>query len=45
MNEAEVDELTECRRVNVAGTLELTRQSVEAGVDRFIFISSIKVNG
>jgi nucleoside-diphosphate-sugar epimerase len=45
MDELEADQLKEYRRVNVAGTLELARQSVEAGVDRFIFISSIKVNG
>jgi nucleoside-diphosphate-sugar epimerase len=35
MNETEVDELTECRRANVAGTLELARQSVEAGCRSF----------
>ena len=39
------DPLTEYRRVNVDGTLNLARQAVEAGVRRFIFISSIKVNG
>jgi nucleoside-diphosphate-sugar epimerase/lipopolysaccharide/colanic/teichoic acid biosynthesis glycosyltransferase len=33
------------REVNVAGTLNLANQSVAAGVKRFIFISSIKVNG
>jgi nucleoside-diphosphate-sugar epimerase len=35
MNETEVDELTECRRANVAGTLELARQSVKAGCRSF----------
>jgi UDP-glucose 4-epimerase len=31
--------------VNVAGTLTLARQAAEVGVKRFIFLSSIKVNG
>lgn len=31
--------------VNVEGTLNLARQAVQAGVKRFVFISSIKVNG
>jgi len=39
------DTLAEFRRVNVAGTLNLARQAVDAGVRRFVFISSIKVNG
>jgi nucleoside-diphosphate-sugar epimerase len=39
------DPLAEFRRVNVAGTLSLARQAVEAGVRRFVFISSVKVNG
>lgn len=33
------------RRVNVEGTLNLARQAAFAGVRRFVFISSIKVNG
>ena len=33
------------QRVNVDGTMNLARQAVEAGVSRFIFISSIGVNG
>jgi nucleoside-diphosphate-sugar epimerase len=45
MRESASDPLTEFRRVNVAGTLNLARQAVKAGVRRFIFISSIKVNG
>jgi nucleoside-diphosphate-sugar epimerase len=32
-------------KVNVAGTINLARQAVRAGVTRLIFISSIKVNG
>ncbi len=39
------DPLAEFRRVNVAGTLNLARQAKVAGVQRFIYISSIKVNG
>lgn len=45
MNDKSADPLTEFRKVNVEGTLNLARQGVEAGVKRFIFISSIKVNG
>jgi nucleoside-diphosphate-sugar epimerase len=39
------DPLAEYRRVNVEGTLNLVRQAAAAGVLRFVFISSIKVNG
>jgi nucleoside-diphosphate-sugar epimerase len=39
------DPLAEYRKVNVGGTLNLARQAAAAGVKRFIFISSIKVNG
>ena len=39
------DALQEYRRVNVEGTLKLARQAAAAGVKRFIFISSLKVNG
>ena len=39
------DPLAEYRKVNVDGTLNLARQAAEAGVSRFVFISSIKVNG
>jgi nucleoside-diphosphate-sugar epimerase len=45
MNDHAVDALVEYRKVNVEGTLNLARQAVDAGVQRFIFISSIKVNG
>ena len=45
MDDKSADPLTEFRKVNVDGTLNLARQAVEAGVKRFIFISSIKVNG
>ena len=33
------------RQVNVEGTHNLARQAAQAGVRRFIFVSSIKVNG
>jgi UDP-glucose 4-epimerase len=39
------DPLAEFRRVNVEGTLALARQAADAGVRRFVFVSSIKVNG
>lgn len=45
MREEDLDPLTEYRRVNVKGTLNLARQAAVAGVHRFVFISSIKVNG
>lgn len=45
MKDAAIDAMAEYRKVNVEGTLNLARQSVDAGVQRFIFISSIKVNG
>lgn len=45
MNETAIDALTEFRKVNVEGTLRLARHAAESGVKRFIFISSIKVNG
>ncbi|MGQ5525074.1 UDP-glucose 4-epimerase family protein [Chitinimonas sp. PSY-7] len=37
--------LAECRRINVDGTINLARQAANAGVQRFIYISSVKVNG
>jgi len=45
MNDSVVEPLAEYRKINTAGTLNLARQSAEAGVKRFIFISSVKVNG
>ncbi|MBH3428786.1 UDP-glucose 4-epimerase family protein [Pseudomonas alkylphenolica] len=45
MNDTAVDPLAAFRKVNVDGTLELARQAAEVGVKRFIFVSSIKVNG
>ena len=43
--ETTTDALVEFRRVNVEETLNLARQAAEGGVPRFVFISSIKVNG
>lgn len=37
--------LQEFRRVNVEGTLRLASQAINAGVRRFVFLSSIGVNG
>lgn len=45
MDDTAQNPLDEFRRVNVHGTLALARQAAAAGVQRFIFISSIKVNG
>ncbi len=45
MNESASDPLAEFRRVNVDGTLHLARQAAVAGVQRFVFVSSIGVNG
>lgn len=45
MNDSASDPLTVYRRVNVDGTLALATQAAAAGVRRFVFVSSIKVNG
>lgn len=45
MHDTSSDPLAEFRKVNVEGTLNLARQAAAAGVRRFVFISSIKVNG
>lgn len=45
MRDEATDPLAEYRRVNVEGTLRLAQQAAAAGVKRFVFISSIKVNG
>lgn len=44
MRDAAADPLAAYRAVNVEGTLHLARQAA-AGVRRFVFVSSIKVNG
>jgi UDP-glucose 4-epimerase len=45
MKDDATDPLEAYREVNVSGTLNLARQAAQAGVRRFIFVSSIKVNG
>jgi len=45
MNDKSSDQLAEFRRVNVDGTANLARQAAAAGVRRFVYLSSIKVNG
>jgi nucleoside-diphosphate-sugar epimerase len=45
MDDTATNPLDEFRKVNVDGTLNLARQAAQAGVERFVFISSIKVNG
>lgn len=45
MRETSADPTTEFRRVNSAGTGNLARQAVEAGVRRLVYVSTIKVNG
>jgi nucleoside-diphosphate-sugar epimerase len=45
MQDQAADPLAEFRKTNTAGTLHLARQAAHYGVRRFVFISSIKVNG
>lgn len=45
MQDAATDPLQAYREVNVYGTLNLANQAAQAGVRRFVFVSSIKVNG
>lgn len=45
MHHTEQDPYQAFRAVNLDGTLALARQAAAAGVKRFVFISSIKVNG
>jgi len=45
MKESSGDPLQEFRRVNVTGTKSLAYAAAAAGVRRFIFVSTIKVNG
>ena len=45
MNDTAADPLAAYRRTNVEGTMALARQAAAAGVRRFIFISTVKVNG
>jgi nucleoside-diphosphate-sugar epimerase len=45
LHDAVADPLAAFREVNTAGTLALARQAAAAGVRRFVFVSSIGVNG
>lgn len=45
MNDKADDPLVEFRKVNVDGALNLAEQAAKVGVKRFVFMSSIKVNG
>jgi len=45
MNDSAADPLEEYRKVNVAGTEKLAKTAANAGIRRFIFMSSVKVNG
>ncbi len=45
MDDPLADPLAEFRKVNVAGTVRLASEAAKVGVKRFVFISSIKVNG
>ncbi len=45
MSESEFDPIVVYRNVNVEGSVQLAKQAVLAGVKRFVFLSSIGVNG
>ena len=45
MNDTAGDPLAEFRKINLEATMALARKAAGAGVNRFVFISSIKVNG
>ena len=45
MSETAENPLEEFRRVNVRGTINFATQAAQAGVKRFIYLSSVKVNG
>ena len=45
MKDKSSDPTAEFRRVNVDVTANLARQAAESGVKRFVFLSSVKVNG
>ncbi|MDG1096984.1 MAG: SDR family oxidoreductase [Methylophilaceae bacterium] len=45
MDDKHIDPLAEYRRINVEFTTNLAGQAASLGVKRFIFVSSIKVNG
>lgn len=45
MNETATSPLDAYRQTNVQGTLNLAKKALQSGVKRFIYLSSIKVNG
>jgi nucleoside-diphosphate-sugar epimerase len=45
LDKSEASALDEFRKINIELTLNLAKQAVTAGVDKFIFLSSIGVNG
>ena len=45
MHDHVLDPLAEFRALNTAATLNLARQAAASGVRRFVYVSSIKVNG
>jgi nucleoside-diphosphate-sugar epimerase len=45
MRDTVADSLAAFRVVNVEGTLRLARQAAAIGIKRFVFVSSVKVNG
>ncbi|MFH0784035.1 MAG: SDR family oxidoreductase [Pseudomonadota bacterium] len=45
LHDRAADPLAEFRKINSSGTINLASQSLAAGVKRFIFLSSIGVNG
>lgn len=45
MNNISPDSLAAFRRVNTDGTANLARQAAAAGVKRFVYLSTVKVNG
>jgi UDP-glucose 4-epimerase len=45
MNDTSLDPLSAFRAMNVDASVRLARQAINCGVKRFVFVSSIKVNG
>lgn len=45
MRDTSSDSLTDFRRVNFEGAVQLAKQAADHGVRRLVFVSSIKVNG
>ena len=45
MRDAAINPLLEYRLTNTVATIDLAQRAAEAGVQRFLFVSSIKVNG